>query len=321
MRYCHAPRKKSPGGWPPDRGGSDKRVPWRNFGRRKHPTVWARLSTPRRQFGQAPVGRRLPVPAGVRPVLGAVRDVLVVLPRAPLLRRSGVDARRGSRVAARRTGATSRVSVAGRTTPTSRRSTAGGCCWCVTDQSSPGWIEFPTLPESRSPEARSERRWSLRLAVLASGGVVVCMVCGRSGPFIDSPRGGKRDRSRDRDPDPSALPRRALAGGHDRDGAGAAPRDGGASAQGGVTDASRLPGRAGSIRIVGFVRETLEKYPRLRATRLWQMLRERGCTLRVRQVRRQGGRAAADCRTRRSCAGGRLRRKRLKWTGPASATS
>ena len=31
---------------------------------------------------------------------------------------------------------------------------------------------------------------------------------------------------------------------------------------------------------VGFVRETLEKYPRLRATRLWQMLRERGCTLR-----------------------------------------
>ena len=29
---------------------------------------------------------------------------------------------------------------------------------------------------------------------------------------------------------------------------------------------------------VGFVREMLEKYPRLRATRLWQMLRERGCT-------------------------------------------
>jgi transposase len=36
---------------------------------------------------------------------------------------------------------------------------------------------------------------------------------------------------------------------------------------------------------VGFVREKLEKYPRLRATRLWQMLRERGCTLSVRQVR------------------------------------
>lgn len=35
----------------------------------------------------------------------------------------------------------------------------------------------------------------------------------------------------------------------------------------------------------GFVREMLEKYPRLRATRIWQMLRERGCTLSVRQVR------------------------------------
>ena len=36
---------------------------------------------------------------------------------------------------------------------------------------------------------------------------------------------------------------------------------------------------------VGFAREMLEKYPRLRATRLWQMLRQRGCTLSVRQVR------------------------------------
>jgi transposase len=36
---------------------------------------------------------------------------------------------------------------------------------------------------------------------------------------------------------------------------------------------------------VGFAREMLEKYPRLRATRLWQMLRARGCTLSVRQVR------------------------------------
>lgn len=36
---------------------------------------------------------------------------------------------------------------------------------------------------------------------------------------------------------------------------------------------------------LGFVRETLARYPRLRATRLWHMLRERGCTLSVRQVR------------------------------------
>ncbi len=36
---------------------------------------------------------------------------------------------------------------------------------------------------------------------------------------------------------------------------------------------------------VGFARELLEKHPRLRSTRLAQMLRERGCTLSVRQVR------------------------------------
>ena len=35
-----------------------------------------------------------------------------------------------------------------------------------------------------------------------------------------------------------------------------------------------------------FVREVLEKHPRLRATRLWQMLRGRGCPLSPRQVRR-----------------------------------
>ena len=36
---------------------------------------------------------------------------------------------------------------------------------------------------------------------------------------------------------------------------------------------------------VGFVRETLERHPRLTAMRLWHMLRERGCALGVRQVR------------------------------------
>jgi transposase len=36
---------------------------------------------------------------------------------------------------------------------------------------------------------------------------------------------------------------------------------------------------------VGFVRETLSKHPRLRASRIWHMVRERGCTLSVRQVR------------------------------------
>lgn len=36
---------------------------------------------------------------------------------------------------------------------------------------------------------------------------------------------------------------------------------------------------------LGFVREVLERHPRLTATRLWHMLRERGCPLGVRQVR------------------------------------
>jgi transposase len=36
---------------------------------------------------------------------------------------------------------------------------------------------------------------------------------------------------------------------------------------------------------VGFVREVLARYPRLTATRIWHMLRDRGCPLSVRQVR------------------------------------
>ena len=38
---------------------------------------------------------------------------------------------------------------------------------------------------------------------------------------------------------------------------------------------------------VGFVREMLTRYPRLTSTRLWHMLRERGCLLSARQVRRK----------------------------------
>jgi transposase len=38
---------------------------------------------------------------------------------------------------------------------------------------------------------------------------------------------------------------------------------------------------------VEYVRETLLRYPRLTSTRLWQMLRERGCPLSPRQVRRK----------------------------------
>ena len=49
----------------------------------------------------------------------------------------------------------------------------------VTDQSSHGRIAFLTLAEPGSPEVAS--------AALVVDGVVVCMVCGRSGPFIDLP--------------------------------------------------------------------------------------------------------------------------------------
>lgn len=53
------------------------------------------------------------------------------------------------------------------------------------------------------------------------------------------------------------------------------------------------PGAEPSIRPSGldpyleFMRETLERYPRLTSTRLWQMLRARGCGLSARQVRRK----------------------------------
>jgi len=44
---------------------------------------------------------------------------------------------------------------------------------------------------------------------------------------------------------------------------------------------------SGLDQYVEFVRETLERYPRLTSTRLWHMLRVRGCTLSPRQVRRK----------------------------------
>lgn len=58
--------------------------------------------------------------------------------------------------------------------------------------------------------------------------------------------------------------------------------------QGALSEGARAPaGPRESLfdPYVGFVRETLERHPRLTATRLWHMLRERGCLLGVRQVR------------------------------------
>ncbi len=55
-----------------------------------------------------------------------------------------------------------------------------------------------------------------------------------------------------------------------------------------LSDAPRTspaPRPSGFDPYADFVRETLQRYPKLRATRLWQMIRARGCTLSVRQVR------------------------------------
>lgn len=51
--------------------------------------------------------------------------------------------------------------------------------------------------------------------------------------------------------------------------------------------AEASPRPSGIDPYMDFVRETLLRYPRLRSTRLWQMLRERGCPLSARQVRRK----------------------------------
>lgn len=49
----------------------------------------------------------------------------------------------------------------------------------------------------------------------------------------------------------------------------------------------KAPRQSGLDPYVAFMREVLAKYPRLTATRLWQMLRERGCPMSARQVRRK----------------------------------
>ena len=51
--------------------------------------------------------------------------------------------------------------------------------------------------------------------------------------------------------------------------------------------AEPVPRPSGLDPYVAYAREVLQRYPRLTATRLWHMLRERGCPLSVRQVRRK----------------------------------
>ena len=157
---------------------------------------------------------------------------------------------------------------------------------CVTDQSSHGRVSFLTLPELRSPEVA-------RAALIVKGSAV-CMVCGRSGPFLDFPRGGKRDRSRDRSPDSASAPCRAVAGGHHRGGAGTAPRDRGTSAPGGVARRSRLRARANSTRMWASSARCWRSIRVSERRRLWHMLRERGCTLSRAPGAGQGGGAASD---------------------------
>ena len=69
-----------------------------------------------------------------------------------------------------------------------------------------------------------------------------------------------------------------------------------------------------------FIRQTLDQYPRLRATRIYQMLRERGYQGSVVQLRRAVA-SLRPCRPNRSCVCIRFPPSKRKSTGPTSAKS
>ena len=70
-----------------------------------------------------------------------------------------------------------------------------------------------------------------------------------------------------------------------------------------------------------FVRQMLEQHPRLRATRLYQMIRDRGYSGSVEQLRRVPWPACARNRTKPSSACRSFPPSKHKWTGPTSAPS
>ena len=74
----------------------------------------------------------------------------------------------------------------------------------VTDQGSQAPTSLSTVPGSLV-SAMDGVAVVPNLAGSIKDGWLVCMVCGQAGPVIDSPRGGKRDQSRNRKPDPAGA--------------------------------------------------------------------------------------------------------------------
>src|SRR5439155_2888727 len=119
-------------------------------------------------------------------------------------------------------------------------------------------------------------------------GALRCMVCGRESAWLLPPRWRVRrvspesphDHARATRRDSPSLFRRALEGRHDRRG----PRRPPLTPCAPPSRTTRTPSDAAraapavSIRTLPFIRDTLAQYPRLRATRLFEMVRSRGYT-------------------------------------------
>src|SRR5512138_3608407 len=84
----------------------------------------------------------------------------------------------------------------------------------VTDHGSPERVSLSTVLPSPASVGAAVLRIAPRFD---EKGWLVCAICGRPGPLIDSPAGGKGDRRRGRRKDPASALRGALAGGNDRE--------------------------------------------------------------------------------------------------------
>ena len=71
---------------------------------------------------------------------------------------------------------------------------------------------------------------------------------------------------------------------------------------------------------IEFIRQTLDQHPRLRATRIYQMIRDRGYSGSVVQLRRAVARSASAASANHSCDCRRFPASKRKSTGRTSAT-
>ena len=79
--------------------------------------------------------------------------------------------------------------------------------------------------------------------------------------------------------------------------------------------------RASTDPYIEFIRQTLDQHPRLRATRIYQMIRERGYQRQRRAVAARRGQLAPACAANRFCACRRFPPSKRKSTGHTSAKS